>query len=200
MLPTMMAIRDEDDNRFVEDIYIRYGRKLYKIAHNILKNEADAEDCLHDVIKIIVDDPERFRAASGEDNHLISLLVKCTRNIALNQYNREKRRRAAESDLQMDGSDADGEPIAAEPMDSAEPCDEILINEENRKRLSELISELDTIYRDVLYLRYAMWMPNAEIGRLLGISENTVKVRLHRARKILLKTRRDELNELRKKR
>jgi len=75
---------------------------------------------------------------------------------------------------------------------------DILINEENRKRLSELISELEVIYQDVLYLRYQMWMTHAEIAKLLSISENTVKIRLYRARKILLETRSEELNELRK--
>ena len=41
-------------------------------------------------------------------------------------------------------------------------------------------------------------MTNVEIAKLLSLSENTVKVRLYRARKILLETRSEELNELRK--
>ncbi len=82
--------------------------------------------------------------------------------------------------------------------DSEKIFDNILINEENKKRLSELISELDTIYRDVLYLKYQICMSSSEISKLLGVSENVVNVRLYRAKKILLKTRSEELNELRK--
>ena len=71
MLPIILAINDEEDRIFVEDIYNQYGKKIYKVAFNILKNEADANDCFHDVIKIIIDNLERFRSASYE--HLLNL-------------------------------------------------------------------------------------------------------------------------------
>ena len=175
-----------------------YGKKIFKVAFNILKKEDDANDCVHDVIKIIIDDLERFRSA--DQDHLVNLLVKCTRNAAINQYKREKRRRAIETSMCINPNryDFDKDEIEIEFADDQGQYADILINEENRKRLSELISELDVIYQDVLYLRYQMWMTNVEIAKLLSLSENTVKVRLYRARKILLETRSEELNELRK--
>lgn len=199
MLPIILSISDEDDRDFVENIYNQYGKKIYKIALNILKSEPDAEDCFHDVIKIIIDNLERFRSVSHDD-HFINLLVKCTRNAAINKYNCEKRRCAIETSLYIKSNryDFDEDDTEIEFADDSIEHVDILINEENRKRLSELISELDVIYRDVLYLRYQMWMTNAEIAKLLSIPENTVKVRLFRARKILLETRSEELNELRK--
>ena len=198
MLSIILAIDNEDDRNFVENIYHQYGKKIYKIAFNILKKETDAEDCLHDVIKIIIDDIGRFRSASHE--YLINLLVKCTRNAAINQYNREKKRHAVEISMYTKSNhyDSDEDEAEMEFVDDSVQFDGILINEENRKRLSELIAELDTIYQDVLYFRYQMWMTNAEIAKLLSVSGSTVKVRLYRARKILLETRSEELNELRK--
>ena len=129
---------------------------------------------------------------------MVNLLVKCTRNAAINKYNREKRRRFVEVSMYVKSSDFDEEDTEMEFTDDQGQYDDILINEENRKRLSELISELEVIYQDVLYLRYQMWMTYSEIAKLLSITESTVKVRLYRARKILLKTRSEELNELRK--
>ena len=198
MLPIILTINDEDDRNFVESIYKQYGKKIFKVAFNILKKEDDANDCVHDVIKIIIDDLERFRSA--DQDHLVNLLVKCTRNAAINQYKREKRRRAIETSMCINPNryDFDKDEIEIEFADDQGQYADILINEENRKRLSELISELDVIYQDVLYLRYQMWMTNVEIAKLLSLSENTVKVRLYRARKILLETRSEELNELRK--
>jgi len=191
MLPIILAISDEDDRNFVENIYNQYGKKIYKIALNILKREPDAEDCFHDVIKIIIDNLDRFRAASHDYNHFINLLVKCTRNAAINKYNREKRRCALETRLYIKSNryDFDENDTEIEFADDSREHVDILINEENRKRLSELISDLDIIYRDVLYLRYQMQMTGAEIAKLLSIPENTVKVRLFRARKILIETR-----------
>lgn len=157
----------------------------------------DAEDCVHDVIKIIINNIERFRNA--DYNHLINLIVKCTRNDAINKYNKEKKKREIETDFHI-RLDADGfyKDIEIELADNSEHFDNILINEENKKRLAELISGLDDIYRDVLYLKYQMFMSNFEISKLLSISENVVNVRLCRAKKILLKTRSEELYELRK--
>lgn len=199
MLPIILAINNENDRTFVEDIYIKYSKKIYCVAFNILKKEDMAEECVHDVINIVINNLDRFKLS--DKNHFINLLVKCTRNAAINIYNREKKRRSFEVSMyiNINSHDFDEEETEIEIADGAENFDDILITEENKKRLSELISELDVIYQDVLYLRYQMWMSNSEIAKLLGVSENVVKVRLHRAKAILLKTRRDELNELRKK-
>ena len=73
MLPIIAAINDESDRDFVEDIYNKYGKKMYLIAFGVLKKKMDAEDCVHDVIKIIINNIERFRNA--DYNHLINLIV-----------------------------------------------------------------------------------------------------------------------------
>lgn len=189
MLPIILAISDEGDRNFVGDIYSRYGKQMYIIAFDILKKKENAEDCVHDVIKIIINNIERFRSADYE--YLINLIAKCTRNTAINIYNKEKRYLSCVQNSHT-------EECEKEFVDDSENFDNILINEENKKRLSELISELDTIYRDVLYLKYQICMSSSEISKLLGVSENVVNVRLYRAKKILLKTRSEELNELRK--
>jgi RNA polymerase sigma factor (sigma-70 family) len=62
-----------------------------------------------------------------------------------------------------------------------------------------MIADLDDIYRDVLILQYRYHMKNKEIAEILKISENTVGVRLYRAKQILLQERRTELDEIRKK-
>lgn len=199
MLPIIMAISNEDDRHFVEDIYNQYGDKLYKIAYDILRKAEDAQDCFHDIIKNVIDNVEIFRSTKDEE-HLMNLLIKCARNTAINKYKREKKRRSLEVGMFMasDSWDADECDIEMNLADDSNRTDDIVINEENRKRLSELISGLHTIYQDVLYLRYVMWMSGAEIARILSISESTVNIRLHRARKILLNTRGKELDELRK--
>ena len=99
MLPIIVAINDESDRDFVEDIYNKYGKKMYLVAFGVLKKKMDAEDCVHDVIKIIINNIERFRNA--DYNHLINLIVKCTRNDAINKYNKEKKKREIETDFHI---------------------------------------------------------------------------------------------------
>ena len=198
MLPIILAINNEDDRAYVEKIYNQYGKKIYKIAFKILNNTEDAEDCVHDVVKIIIDNLEMFQALEGEQ--LIKLLVTCSRNAALNIYRKNKIKHINEGKRKpYTGDETDEKDLAIESVsDDGMFVDLIVINEESRKRISEMIEKLDPIYKDVLYLRYQYSMKNQDIAKMLKISENVVKVRYYRAKKILLQKRGKELDEMRK--
>ena len=198
MLPIILAINNEDDRAYVEKIYNQYGKKIYKIAFKILNNTEDAEDCVHDVVKIIIDNLEMFQALEGEQ--LIKLLVTCSRNAALNIYRKNKIKHINEGKRKpYTGDETDEKDLDIESVsDDGMFVDLIVINEESRKRISEMIEELDPIYKDVLYLRYQYSMKNQDIAKMLKISESVVKVRYHRAKKILLQKRGKELDEMRK--
>ena len=65
----------------LKETQMKYGNYLYSIAHNILCNHEDTEECVNDVYQkawesIPPQRPIRFRAFLG----------KMTRNIALNRY------------------------------------------------------------------------------------------------------------------
>ena len=198
MLPIILAINNEDDRAYVEKIYNQYGKKIYKIAFKILNNTEDAEDCVHDVVKIIIDNLEMFQALEGEQ--LIQLLVTCSRNAALNIYRKNKIKHINEGKRKpYTGDETDEKDLDIESVsDDGMFVDLIVINEESRKRISEMIEKLDPIYKDVLYLRYQYSMKNQDIAKMLKISESVVKVRYHRAKKILLQKRGKELDEMRK--
>lgn len=198
MLPIILAINNEDDRAYVEKIYNQYGKKIYKIAFKILNNTEDAEDCVHDVVKIIIDNLEIFQALEGEQ--LIKLLVTCSRNAALNIYRKNKIKHINEGKHKPYTDDeTDEKDLAIESVsDDGMFVDLIVINEESRKRISEMIEKLDPIYKDVLYLRYQYSMKNQDIAKILKVSESIVKVRYHRAKKILLQKRGKELDEMRK--
>ena len=197
MFPIVMTIGDENGRAFVDKIYRLYGKKIYLSALKILSSPEDAEDCLQDVIRTVIDRLELFQGAGEEQ--LIKLLVVCTRNTAIDLYRKKKKRLLHEAEYPVfnDGEACDTGTVEDIPDESAF-SDRILINEENRKRIAEMIGELDPIYRDVLLLRYRYDMKNGEIAGLLNISEGAVKVRYLRAKKLLLKKRGKELDEMRK--
>ena len=198
MLPIILAINNEEDRNFVGKIYDQYGKKIYKVAYKVLNNPEDAEDCLHDVIQIIIDRLDIFRSA--DEDHLIKLLVTSTRNTALDIYRKNKVKRMNEGvrkpyvDEETEDQNMDIENIPDEDMFA----DAVLISKESRMRIAQMIEELDPIYRDVLFLRYQYSMKNQDIAKILQISESVVKVRYYRAKKILLQKRGHELDEMRK--
>jgi RNA polymerase sigma-70 factor (ECF subfamily) len=89
----------------------------------------------------------------------------------------------------------------SEPPCSDYPCreggapgsDEILMEREERighkrevDRLWGMVRELPLMYREVFELRYRTWRPIAQISSRIGIPEGNVKVRLFRARRMLM--------------
>lgn len=198
MLPIILAINNEDDRNFVGTIYDQYGKKIYKVAYKILNNSEDAEDCLHDVIKIIIDRLDAFRAA--DEDQLIKLLVSSTRNAAIDMYRKNKAKHINEIDRKpfIDDETGDDRVNIEEFPDGGLFADSLLINKESRMRITGMIEELGPIYRDVLFLRYQYSMKNQDIAKILQISESAVKVRYLRAKKILLQKRGRELDEMRK--
>ena len=190
MFTFLLSIENENDRAFVEKLYLKYGKKIYLVAFGVLGKKEDAEDCLQDVMRIIIDNLQLF--SSLEEENLIRLLVKCTRNTAIDRYRAEKRKRQKEFSIDEPCENGESPDFA----DETENIEEILINKEKRSRINEIISEIAPVYRDILFFRYDLSMKYSEIARLLGISENVVKIRLYRAKQALLKTRKEELYEL----
>ena len=56
---------------------------------------------------------------------------------------------------------------------------------ETSQRIRDAIKKLKSGERELIVLHYLEERPIAELSKLLGISRNTVDVRLHRARKRL---------------
>lgn len=193
MLGIILAIRDEDDRSYVEQIYIKYGKKLYLIANNILNHHEDSEDCVVRVIEVLIEYLESYR--TWNEDQQINFLVKCCRSISINRYNEKKRQNKYETSLYDIRND-----VECDIIDEDAYIDKMIITEENIKRLTELIDELNPIYGDLLFFKGVMQMRTGEIAKMLGISEGLVSMRLTRARRILLKKRGDELNDIRKQR
>jgi RNA polymerase sigma-70 factor (ECF subfamily) len=193
MFTFLFNIENEADRAFVENLYIKYGKKIYLVAFGVLGKREDAEDCLQDVMRIIIDNLGLF--ADIKEENLIRLIVKCTRNTAIDKYRAEKRKNGKE--FSLDEPLENGE--IPELPDGSDSIEEMLINKETRRRLKDIISEIAPIYRDILFFRYELSFKYSEIARLLGVSENVVKTRLYRAKQILLKTKKEELYELRRR-
>ena len=70
-------------------------------------------------------------------------------------------------------------------MDTQDSFDleQYVLSEVSREKIASLLDGLDEELRSVFLLKYAHDLPHKKIGEMLGISENNVTVRLHRARK-----------------
>lgn len=109
-------------------------------------------------------DPSRFSA----------WLYRTAENLLRDHFRRKKRR--GDTVVYTDQLEAE----------DREPTPESrLSNREEAEALLERIEALPGRYREPLLLRHAEELSYAEIGALLGLSENSVRVRIFRARQML---------------
>ena len=73
------------------------------------------------------------------------------------------------------------------PWSGLAPVEDVMQNDELRRRVADAIDELPDGYRVVLHLRDIEGYDTAEVAAHLDISVSNVKVRLHRARSALKK-------------
>ena len=192
MLPIILAIRDENDKNFVEEIYIRYKENLLKKAKEYLRSEHDIEECIQDVFIIFIDHVEE--SYEWDEKHIKNFLMKCTRSVAINKYNSNVRRYSKE--FSLNEFNAEG---SFEVPDNQESIEQLVISEENVSRIAKILEEMDPMYGDILYFKSFLRMKNTEIAKTLNIPVNTVNQRVSRARKLLLKEGGEEINEILRK-
>lgn len=154
-----------------EVIMRRYNQRLYRAARAITHDDYQAEDILQ---ATYVNAYEHLRQYSG-GAPFGAWLTRIAVNEALGRLRRLHR---------VDGShgDEDGMDRFAAPGPTPEQS---AADAEMTRFLESLVSALPHSSRVVFMLREVEGMSTAETAEALGISEENVKVRLHRARGLL---------------
>jgi len=73
-------------------------------------------------------------------------------------------------------------PSAADPRDSRKSPEQLAVNAALRRRLRKALRTLPGPYRAVVFLREMEGLSTREVAQVMGMSEDNVKTRLHRAR------------------
>ena len=72
-------------------------------------------------------------------------------------------------------------------VDNSSTAEEEIVNKEILQKVYRCINSLKPKYKEVIFLRYAEGLDIPEIAEILGITVSNVKVRLHRAIKLIKK-------------
>ena len=162
----------------------RHSNRVYRLAREITRNEADAQEVVQDVFLSVYRKIHTFEGRAA----LTSWLYRVTTNAALakRRGRRADHEISLESDLPTflpDGHRA-GDPAYLNADWSKTPEAEIL-SQETREILRRAIDNLPDQYRVVLVLRDVEGLSNEEIAAIVGDSISAVKSRIHRARMVL---------------
>jgi RNA polymerase sigma-70 factor, ECF subfamily len=171
-------VQAKDEMAFRE-IVERYQSKVYSIIYGILRNRNDAEDIAQQVFAKIYFSIKNFDFRSS----LLTWIYKITVNECYD-YLRKKRVRKLvyESDFTSDDSllMENSEPA----MDQGPGADTQLAQ---RDLVTKLLSKISAEDRSLILLKEVEGHSVEELSQMTGMNENTIKVKLFRARQKLVK-------------
>jgi RNA polymerase sigma-70 factor (ECF subfamily) len=189
------------NNRAVQfqAIHDTYRPKILRYLTHLVGQPA-ADDLTQDVLVKISDGLQHFRG----DSSLSTWIYRIATNTARDSWRSSGFRQTRASDCALGTTDDDLDSGRADRhVEEQSPSVEaIVIREEMNQCVREFVHRLPENYRAVMVLSELEGFKNSEIGEILGVSLDTVKIRLHRAREKLrqdLSTgcsfHRDERNE-----
>ena len=166
------------DTAAFDELVIKHTPKLYGLVYNMTSNREDTNDILQDVFAKAYRSLKRFRGKSSFYTWIYSISV----NMTLNFLKKRNRKRKVSLDDVDSGITQDKEFIELTSGDS--PVVEANIHE-LQKRLNEALMQLSEDHRAVVTMFDIQGMPHAEISKILGVSEGTVRSRLFYAHRQL---------------
>jgi RNA polymerase sigma-70 factor, ECF subfamily len=179
--PALIARVLAGEKELFHELIRPYERMVYLAVFSIVRNETDAEDCAQDAIVNAYRHLSRFRGESKFSTWLATIAV----NEGRQKLRKTKRAKEESLDEPVSGEEQGFTP--APLTDWREIPLEALERKELRETLRTAVVELPGIYRQIFILRDLQGLNVAETAVALGINENMVKVRLHRARMMLQK-------------
>jgi RNA polymerase sigma-70 factor, ECF subfamily len=161
-----------------EIIMRRHNQLLYRVARAILRNDGEAEDVMQDAYVRAYEHLDQFAAKAKFSTWLTRIAV----HEALSRQRRGNRYQELEPMSEREGDPMDRfASLAPDPEQQAS-------NSEVRRLLEEAVEKLPDAYRTIFILRDIEEMSTTDAADVLEITEDNVKVRLHRARALLRKS------------
>ncbi len=152
----------------------RYNQRLYRVARSILKDDAEAEDVMQQAYVNAYTHLGQFADRARFSTWLTRIAV----YEALARLRR--RRKVREVDVK-DEADGTGVTLLSEQPSPEQQA----LTGELRNLLEAAVEALPRPSRSAFVLREVEGLSTAETAECLGVSEDVVKTRLHRARAML---------------
>ncbi|HYL10864.1 MAG TPA: sigma-70 family RNA polymerase sigma factor [Candidatus Acidoferrales bacterium] len=166
------------DEQALETLFTQHKRTLYQTALRLLGNPEDAEDALQDGLLSAYRNLKRFEGRSQFSTWLTRIVI----NAALMR----RRSRKVRTAMSLDEPPREDELPAAERFADDGPTPEQTYERaELRRLINENLDELSPLLRTAFILREVEGFSTGEAASKLGVTENTLKARLWRARQQL---------------
>ena len=163
------------DARALDALFARNTRALYQTAFRVLGNPEDAEEALQEGLLSAYRNLPKFERRSQFSTWLTRIVI----NAALMRRRSAKARPA----VSLDETPREDELPVTERFAAKGPNPEqVFAGTELREMISANLDELSPLLRTAFVLREVEGYSTGEAAKKLGVTENTLKARLWRAR------------------
>ena len=159
------------DTALYEIIMRRYNQRLYRGGRAILRDDAEAKDVMQDAYVRAYQHLDQFAGRALFSTWLTRIAV----------HEALSRLRLRNRNQQLDDTMQDGD-ISMNMVETSPDPEQSASRAELSQLLEEALLDLPEQYRTVIMLRDIEGMSTAETASALDLTEDNVKIRLHRGR------------------
>jgi RNA polymerase sigma-70 factor (ECF subfamily) len=157
----------------LDELIVRYQHRLLRYLLYLTSSRELAEDLFQEVWMRVLVRGGQFNGKARFDTWLFTI----ARNLVIDY---RRKRTLASLDELFEGSNDDDRPMSFEITDTQPTPFDRFASLEDRQRISEALLQVDTLYREVLVLRFHEEMSLQEIATVTRAPLSTVKSRLYR--------------------
>ena len=178
------VLTDPDDRDFMMDLYNGHYGLVRSAICKVIRDTDYLEDLINDTFLKLIGKISVLRTL--DCCRLAAYVVYTSRSTSIDFI----RRRDVQTKHMYFGLDED---LAGTVLDPAEAVEDKVVYAEERDDLWRAILRLPEKQKDLLYFKYVLEMPDAEIAGILGIATASVRQYLTRARRGTKKLINEEL-------
>lgn len=156
----------------------KYNQRLYRIARGILRNDAEAEDVVQEAYVSAFTHLDSFRG----DSSLPTWLARITMNEALGRL---RAQRPTVDIVKFEAHRTAAEIIQFPLTSKSDDPERTMAQRQILQLVEQATDNLPEVYRIVFITRVIEGMSVEDTAEILGIRPETVKTRLHRARRLI---------------
>lgn len=162
------AEQNSTDIQLLNEWMNLFGTDVLNVAYSYIRNYAQAQDITQDVFLRAYKNMHQFRSESSARTWLLSITVNRCKDYLRSWHHRKV---------------APLEEVKPEGVQ--ETPEQQVVHSLEKESLWNEVGKLPVKYREVLTLFYLRDLSGQEVAQVLGVSEQSVRTRLHRARKLL---------------
>ena len=166
------GLKDQEPG-LLDELIVRYQHRLLRYLLYLTSSRELAEDLFQEVWMRVLVRGGQFNGKARFDTWLFTI----ARNLVIDY---RRKRTLSSLDELFEGANDDDRPMAFEVSDSQPTPFDRFASLEDRHRIADALLELDTLYREVLVLRFHEEMSLQEIATVTRAPLSTVKSRLYR--------------------